>query len=70
LLWLQDKDGMYGIDPGCVDSDMLRVIESAGDNPAKRLAVIEESAGNPRSLIGYQVRHRSYDGLTLALCDD
>jgi rRNA maturation protein Rpf1 len=48
---------MYGIDPGCVDSDMLRVIECAGDNPAKRLAVIEESAGNPRSLIGYQVRH-------------
>jgi hypothetical protein len=55
----QDKDGVYGIDPACVDGDMLRQVEMANDNPTKRLATIEEAARVPRSLIGYQVRAMS-----------
>jgi hypothetical protein len=46
---------VYGLDPGCVDADMLRQVEVANDNPTKRLATIDEAARVPRSLIGYQV---------------
>ncbi len=48
---------MYGIEPHCVDADMLRVVEGANLNPTQRLAVVDEAARDPRSLIGYQVLH-------------
>jgi hypothetical protein len=46
---------VYGIDPAAIDADMIRVVEGANDNPAKRAEVIDTAARNPRSLIGYQV---------------
>lgn len=51
----KNKDGVFGIDPDSVDADMLRVVETANDNPSKRAAVVEEAERNPRTLLGYQV---------------
>lgn len=52
---IKDYDGIYGLDPNSVDAEMLRVVETANENPERRKMTVEEAAKNPRTLIGYQV---------------